>query len=255
MPDPTDLLNSDSWATSFPKSSEIAEQICLRIQREKLVPGSYLGTVEKLTEEFGVSRSVIREAVGNLRGLGVITGRPKVGLSVAEGDIQSVLRKVLVPQTTCEKGWREVAQLRVVIELGSIPMVIQNITDLQLDRLQEIVDEQHLLLENDQLSDGLLLKKFVEKDLLFHEALLQAANQELITQFHQVLMKYFQQGIDFFPLPTFQMVDEHQAVVDALRDRDCNLTIQSLTAHLKPIHSMLNTLEVSDASPSDDSFE
>jgi DNA-binding GntR family transcriptional regulator len=68
-------------------------------------------------------------------------------------------------------------------------------------------------------------------------------------------MKYFQQGIDFFPLPTFQMVDEHQAVVDALRDRDCNLTIQSLTAHLKPIHSILNTLEVSDASPSDDSFE
>ncbi|QDT29449.1 HTH-type transcriptional regulator LutR [Gimesia panareensis] len=255
MPEPTDLLNSDSWATSFPKSSEIAEQICLRIQREKLVPGSYLGTVEKLTEEFGVSRSVIREAVGNLRGLGVITGRPKVGLSVAEGDIQSVLRKVLVPQTTCEKGWREVAQLRVVIEIGSLPMVTHNITEAQLDRLQQIIDEQSTLLANDQLSSGLLLQKFVEKDLLFHEALLQSANQELITQFHQVLMKYFQQGIDFFPLPTFQMIHEHQQVVDALRDRDCAAAVQSLTAHLKPIHSILNSLDETTESSSDESFD
>lgn len=255
MPDPTDLINSESWATAFPKSSEIAEQICLRIQREKLVPGSYLGTVEKLTEEFGVSRSVIREAVGNLRGLGVITGRPKVGLSVAEGDIQSVLRKVLVPQTTCEKGWRDVAQLRVVIEIGSIPMVVQNISNAQLARLQQIIDQQTALLENDQLSPGLLLQKFVELDLLFHEALLQAANQDLITQFHQVLLKYFQQGIDFFPLPTLQMVEDHQQVVDALHDRDCAAATQSLTAHLKPIHSMLKSLDESTESVPDEAFE
>ncbi len=255
MPEPMDLINSESWATSFPKSSEIAEQICLRIQREKLVPGSYLGTVEKLTEEFGVSRSVIREAVGNLRGLGVITGRPKVGLSVAEGDIQSVLRKVLVPQTTCEKGWQEVAQLRVVIEIGSIPMVVHHISDAQLDRLQQIVDEQSLLLENGQLSPGLLLQKFVEKDLLFHEALLQAANQDLISQFHQVLMKYFQQGIDFFPIPTPQMVHEHQQLLDDLRARDCSAAVQSLTAHLKPIHSMLNSLNESVGFAPDETLE
>jgi len=242
MRDSIDSINSENWASSFPRSSEIAEKICLRIQREKLVPGSYLGTVEKLTEEFGVSRSVIREAVGNLRGLGVITGRPKVGLSVAEGDIQSVLRKVLVPQTTCETGWLKVAQLRVVIEIGSIPMVVQNATEEHLDQLQLIVDDQARLMENEYLSSALLLEKFLEQDLKFHETLLAAANQDLITQFHQVLLKYFRQGIDFFPPPAYRFVEEHQEIIDALRDRDSTTATHNLTIHLKPVHSLISTL-------------
>ncbi len=192
------------------RSEQIAERICMRIQSEKLVPGTFLGTVENLTEQFGVSRTVVREAVGSLRGLGVITGRPKVGLSVAKGDIQSVLRKVLIPQTTHEKGWRELAKFRVVIEIGSLPLAIENTTAIQIEQLNHLISEQKEILEHQENSPAEVFHQFIQKDLAFHETLLQSANQDLITQFHQVLVKYFDQGKKFFPDPTFQMVQEHR---------------------------------------------
>jgi len=221
------------------KSAQIAELICQRIQNEKLVPGTYLGTVEKLTEQFGVSRTVIREAIGSLRGLGVITGRPKVGLSVAKGDIQSVLRKVLIPQTTHEKGWRELAKFRVVIEIGSMPLVIDNITSEQIDRLNIIVSQQEEMLAHQQNNPSELFQQFIQKDLLFHETLLEAANQDLITQFHQVLTKYFDQGKKYFPSPTIQMVQEHAEIVQAITTHNSEAAVQKMNVHLSPILKLI----------------
>ncbi len=232
-------VNETMLEPAMSLSAQIAERICERIQDEKLVPGTYLGTVDKLTEQFGVSRTVIREAIGSLRGLGIVTGRPKLGLSVAEGDIQSVLRKALIPRTTNQKGWFELAKFRVVIEIGSMPLAIENTTSEQIDRLNLLVAEQKQLLEHQQQDSSRVFQEFIQKDLLFHETLLEAANQDLIAQFHQVLAKYFYQGEMYFPSPTIKMVQEHADIVNSITERDSSAAVQAMNVHLSPILKLI----------------
>ncbi|WP_197995491.1 FadR/GntR family transcriptional regulator [Gimesia algae] len=242
MPELTAKVTNAMVSPSSPQSAKIAEQICNRIQKEKLTPGSFLGTVESLTDQYRVSRSVIREAVGTLRGLGIVTGRPKVGISVAQGDIASILQKVLIPQMSQQKGWMEIARFRVVIEIGSMPLVVENIQPDLLNRLQEIVFEQSELLKNQKLEPEFLLQEFAKKDMLFHEILLTAADQNLISQFHQVVVNYFQQGIQHFPPPTDLFVEHHQQIVDAIKARDPILAVERMTRHLQPVLTMISSL-------------
>ena len=118
-------------------SAELADQLCERIRNNRLAPGDRLGTEADLADQFGVSRTVVREAIGSLRGLGVVTGRQGLGLCVGEGDnFSSVLRKALVPQVASPEGWRELQQLRAVIEIGSIALAVEMITAEEIVRLQ-----------------------------------------------------------------------------------------------------------------------
>lgn len=242
MPEFSLASRNEKAPTSAPQSAKIAELICKRIQEEKLTLGSFLGTVESLTDQYGVSRSVIREAVGTLRGLGIVTGRPKVGISVAQGDIGSILQKILIPQMSQHKGWMEIARFRVVIEIGVMPLVVEKIQPDQLDRLQEIISEQTDLLKNQKLDPKFQLLEFVKKDMLFHETLLTSADQSLISQFHQVVVNYFQQGIQHFPPPTQLFVEDHQQIVNAIKARDSILAVERMTRHLQPVLSMISSL-------------
>ena len=54
------------------RGEHAAERIRLRIIEQSLKPGEVVGTEEKLAGEFGMSRSAIRDAIGRLRGLGLV---------------------------------------------------------------------------------------------------------------------------------------------------------------------------------------
>ena len=53
MPRLTESSDKYILEPALSMSAQVAEQICQRIHNEKLVPGTYLGTVEKLTEQIG----------------------------------------------------------------------------------------------------------------------------------------------------------------------------------------------------------
>src|SRR5438128_5861457 len=88
-------------------STGLADQLCRRIRQKRLGPGSFLGTEGDLAGEFQVSRTVVREAIGYLRGLGVVTGRQRLGLRVANGDLIGVLAKAMAPVAADKAGWPE----------------------------------------------------------------------------------------------------------------------------------------------------
>ncbi len=58
----------------------------LAIVREEVAPGEWFATEVTLVERFGVSRSVVREALKVLEGKGLVEARPKRGIKVLSGD-------------------------------------------------------------------------------------------------------------------------------------------------------------------------
>ena len=222
-------------------SSTLADRICDQIINDKLTPGTYLGTEAKLAEQYSVSRTVVREAIGSLRGLGVVTGRQRRGLSVARGDVQAVMQKVFTPRAVEENGWLELGRFRMVIELGSLPLAIEQATSEQIDRLQSLSTEMRNLLKFvDEDPKGVTFA-FTQKDILFHEAILEAGNSDLVAQFHQMLAGYFQTKIPVLGIPDLRMVTEHESIVEAMRDGDTMAAIEQMKTHLQPTTVLLNT--------------
>lgn len=73
------------------RTTEVVERLAAEIASGRLASGARLPTEQALTEAFGVSRTVVREAVAALRAEGLIETRQGVGAFVAR-DIQRPFR-------------------------------------------------------------------------------------------------------------------------------------------------------------------
>lgn len=231
--------SQDGWPSGATEtktlSAELAEHLCDRIRNDRLAPGARLGTEADLADQFGVSRTVVREAIGSLRGLGVVTGRQGKGLCVAEGDnFSSVLRKALVPQVASSKGWHELEQLRAVIEIGSISLAVELITSEEIIRLQTIVSEMKRAMKNIKKDQAGTSKTYKEMDCLFHQTILAASHGSFVKQFHGVLLDYFHMGDLYGHSPTQKGLREHEKIANAIADRDVDKATKYLTEHLNP---------------------
>src|SRR5688572_12646073 len=69
--------------TSDRLSDQLAARLLSQVQQGALVPGDRLPTEQQLAQAHGVSRTVVREAVHQLRSQGVLVSRQGSGVYVA----------------------------------------------------------------------------------------------------------------------------------------------------------------------------
>lgn len=182
-----------------------------------------------------MSRTVVREAIGCLRGLGVVAGRQRLGLYVAQADIRSVLEKALSPRAANEDGWQELRQIRVVIELGSLPIAVERASEEQVARLASLAAEMRKLMKIYGTDPDGVLNAFNAKDVQFHQTVLEAAHGDLASRFHDVLVEYFRADDMLGTPPTLAVVRQHERIAKAIAKRDVAAAVQLLTEHLRPL--------------------
>jgi DNA-binding FadR family transcriptional regulator len=101
------------------RSALLARELLARIARRELRPGDPID-LPALGRRHGVSRTVVREALADLGGKGLVVARPKVGTTIAPESQWNLLDPVLVAVAIAEGGpdsmLPEAAGLRRVIE-------------------------------------------------------------------------------------------------------------------------------------------
>jgi DNA-binding FadR family transcriptional regulator len=199
------------------QAHELARRIRQRIQSEKLAPGSFFMTEAQLAAEYGVSRTVAREAVSRLQALGILEGRKRKGLLVRRPDPLRLLSSSLPSLAASPHDWQEVAKLRYCLEVGAIELAIRAATDEQIDRLAEITQEMEISLRGDTRSE-----RSVQLDLAFHAQILQMTGSELIAGMQQVLVQFFQIAphAESSIESAERILWEHRELLAAIRDRD-----------------------------------
>eukprot|EP01041_Mallomonas_annulata_P014609 gene14609-31083_t len=95
---------------------EVAEQLRQRIFRRELEPGSWIDEL-KIAEEFGISRTPLREALKVLAAEGLVTMKVRRGAYVTE---------------MSEKDLRDVYHLLSLLESDAAGVVAEHATDAQL---------------------------------------------------------------------------------------------------------------------------
>src|SRR5688572_21557367 len=101
---------------------EVAELLRQRIFRRELEPGSWIDEV-KLAQEYGISRTPLREALKVLAAEGLVTMKVRRGAYVTE---------------VSEQDLSEVYHLLSLLESDAAGVVAQRATDAELKELQTL---------------------------------------------------------------------------------------------------------------------
>jgi DNA-binding FadR family transcriptional regulator len=203
-----------------------AQRIRHEIQKRKLKPGDTIGTEGELAALLGVSRGAIREAVGRLRGLGLVGSRQCKGLVVAQADPAEVMRLVIPSYAVDGASFADLAEMRYCLEMGSVDIAIARQSEDQIAKLVRL-GREHAAADNPALAD--------EIDIEFHKTILTATGNNLLQSMHYVISSFFYRSQVEFPewnLKQATPPQEHARLAAALAERNVDRARQLLSAHL-----------------------
>jgi DNA-binding FadR family transcriptional regulator len=224
-PDP--LFGSLARPDNLP--DEIAQQIRQKILSQAFEPGQRLPTEFELSQSFGVSRNVVREAIARLKLSGYIETRRGVGSFVATEAGQRNFE--ILPQDLLRAdALEQVYELRVEVEAGAAALAAQHRTDAQLAELRDA------LTRADASSDD--WREGADTALDFHMAVGRATNNpyfvRLLSHFGRTIgdavrtLRYGSTGTDRMA----QIEREHHRIFDAVAARDSDAARQAMRLHL-----------------------
>lgn len=158
-------------------SSRLYEQIIEQIQNlvmdGALRPGDKLPSERELAEQFGVSRTAVREAVKALREKGLVEIQPGRGTFITNS-ISEVMRDSLdlIVRVGLSNGVLNLNEVRTLLEPGIAALAAERRTETDLDILEEDIAAMDAAMHDADV--------FAEADLEFHLALASATQNPLI---------------------------------------------------------------------------
>lgn len=194
----------------------VVRAIGQRIVHGTLRPGAPLD-VDKLEGEFGVSRTVVREALKVLAAKGLVDARPKRGTFVRPRADWSLLDPDLLHwhyEGRVDAGFLDnLAEVRAIVEPAGARLAALRRSDEDLAGLHRALEEMARAGR-----DG---ARGVSADLSFHRILLACAHNELLARMEVVI----EAGLAtrdrlVYETPARESVPAHEAVFDAVRDGD-----------------------------------
>ena len=190
---------------------EVAELLRQRIFKRELEPGSWIDEM-KLAEEYGISRTPLREALKVLAAEGLVTMKLRRGAYVTE---------------VSERDLSEVFHLLSLLESDAAAVVAEQASDEQIaelaalhQRLEETVDERDA---------------FFAANERFHMRLLEIAGNrwrnQMVADLRKVMKLYrhhslFKQG------RLEASLKEHRRIMSALKARDAVKVRELMQQHL-----------------------
>lgn len=139
----------------------------------------------EFAEVFGVSRTVVREALLRLRTLGLIESKKHKGMILTEPDIINNFERILDPSLLGMGIMKNLFELRLILEMGMADFLFERKTQQDLDELEEIVVAEE---QNEGNRDHFSL----EKEIAFHGKLYQMSDNKTLQGFQNSLLPVFE---------------------------------------------------------------
>ena len=217
---------------------QVAEKIMALIDSQEYEIGERLPAERKLAEKFHVSRPTIREAIIALELAGYVEVKTGSGVYIIEH------RGGMPRAAEMDVGPFELTEARILFEGEAAALAATLITDEELAQLEDALKELIIANENKPSSEL--------QDREFHLLIAQATRNSAIVSVidelwhlkldsplnERVFEKVRKQG--FRP-----RIEEHQAILDALRNRDPQAARAAMRNHLgRLIDELLEATEI-----------
>jgi GntR family transcriptional repressor for pyruvate dehydrogenase complex len=202
-----------------PLYARVVEQVRYAIEDGSLKPGDRLPTEQELAGRFGVSRTVIREALGALKVLGLIESKQGAGNYVMQAPSSG--------QLLVERLWRmiergnpiQILEARAILEVNIAPLAACRRTELHLNEMLTALDLLEQAIKKGDLAVAQL-------DVDFHLAVAKATQNPLLIAMTEVGLERIHtelwEAIRELgrPIPRQEYLRQHQALYHAIEKGD-----------------------------------
>lgn len=159
-------------------STEIVSKLVAKIIDEELPTGSMLSTESQFCEQFGVSRTVVREAMAQLERLGLVWIRQGYGTVVFSRDhwheLDPDLLRIRAEQGMIGDILPDLLAIRRLVEVQSASEAAHHRTETDVSRLASLIAAMDASVD--------LPLAYNDADISFHNALLAATGNDLLLQ-------------------------------------------------------------------------
>lgn len=219
-------------------TSMVISAVTERIQSGQYAKGDQLPTERELIEEFGVSRTVVREAIANLKASGLVTTRQGKGAFVVDEGVRSF--SIPDDKLALAEDLLEALEVRIAIESEAAALAARRRTPEQMAAIEAACDAMDAALAAGEETVGL--------DLAFHRTIAEATgNRHFLGLFNylgEVLMTRARLSVsgaqlsnrpyDPDKLREFQarISSDHRRIVEAIAAGDGDGARAALRTHL-----------------------
>ncbi len=204
-------------------TTQVIDRIKQYIESNQLQAGAQLPGERELARTLGVSRNVTREAIRALQATGILDIRPGNGVFVADfnyGDITAHLSFAIGRQPREFRHWVEA---RAVMERAIVELATPRITPAQIERLEASIR---------QLDRAESFEADMAADLDFHRCLVEVTGNPVLMELMSFLAQFFQEARRLKG-SRFGGVDEHRAVIAAIKRKDAKEAGRLMEEHVK----------------------
>lgn len=223
-------------------TDRVSEALIELISGEDFPPGSRLPSEMNMASRFGVSRTVIREAISRLKSEGLVESRQGSGVFVREGNMDAPFR---IDPNIMEsiQAVLQVVELRKALEGEIAALAAKRRTKEQLQAIKNALKQIDVAVASG--SDG------VEADIVFHRTIAEATGNPHFLALIEFLFNFLKKATQITrsieatrATLAQQVMDEHSAIVDALTRQDEDAARAAARLHMERASRRLGSADL-----------
>lgn len=229
------------------KGRRAYEEVCDQIRRElaagTLVPGDRLPAERVLAEQFGVSRTAVREALKTLEAAGVVQTRKGVngGPYIRAGNPEVLTHAVSDLLVLRQVSIDSVLEARMLVTNDAIRLACERGTSADFDAIERDIDRCEQLTNEGRFNRSAYIVEF-------YNLLARATHNDVLAMLVNSLSEIQRQLLDrISPQPRPGVVRVRRRVLALLRARDAEAAIEAMSTHLRSLARYMRAQERSRA--------
>jgi len=228
------MINFEGKLTRFTLCEQIVEKIEETIISEDLYNKS-LPSEQALCEQFGVSRTIIREALKILDARGLVHSKAGGGSYVTKPQAEDISKLLITIIRMNKISDSDVCQMRLILDVAAARAAAVRITDEELKELDEQVNSMERNMYN--------IPVRIDKDIEFHVMIGKLSGNFflalIVESMTDVLRNFIQRGIETSG-GNEDGIYRHRMILDALRTKDPDKVEINVRKHIE--HSLANVV-------------
>ena len=223
-----------------PESAALSERVIARISDAivsgELTPGDRLPPERELAGQFGVSRTVVRDAIKTLSGRGILRVKRGAGNFVADPQEGAPAGPGAFAEglSLGGEGFGDLFEVRKVLEAQAAQWAARRRSDHHVGRLRGIVEEAYGHADDPDVLN--------ETDARFHVAVAEASQNLVLVRVMFTLLDLLatirRETLDIAGRARLSL-DEHERIIEEIEARDPEAAREAMLAHLISVESAI----------------
>ena len=223
-----------------PQSAALSERVIAKISDAvvsgELAPGDRLPPERELAGQFGVSRTVVRDAIKTLSGRGILRVKRGAGNFVADPQegAPAGFGALAEGLSLGGEGFGDLFEVRKVLEAQAAQWAARRRSDHHVGRLRGIVEEAYGHADGPDVLN--------ETDARFHVAVAEASQNLVLVRVMFTLLDLLatirRETLDIAGRARLSL-DEHERIIEEIEAREPEAAREAMLAHLTSVESAI----------------